>query len=83
MVTEKVLTPSYAVTLYFHLLKNRKSPLLMDLSKGFDNINYELLIAKLHAYEFSKDALKLIFSYISERWQEPRLTNQLVLGPHF
>ena len=45
----------------------------MDLSKAFDNINYELLIAKLHAYEFSKDALKLIFSYISERWKRIKI----------
>ena len=40
---------------------------LMDLSKAFDTINHELLIGKLHACGFSKDALKLIFSYISER----------------
>ena len=45
----------------------------MDLSKAFDTINHELLIAKLHAYGFSKDALKLIFSYISERWQRTKI----------
>ena len=39
----------------------------MDLSKAFDTINHELLIAKLNAYGFSKDALKLIFSYMSDR----------------
>ena len=43
--------------------------LLMDLSKAFDTINHELLIAKLHAYGFSKDALTLIASYLSDRWQ--------------
>ena len=41
----------------------------MDLSEAFDTINQELLVAKLHAYGFSKDAFNLIFSYISERWQ--------------
>ena len=40
---------------------------LMDLSKAFDTINQELLIANLQVYGFSKDALKLIFSSISER----------------
>ena len=40
---------------------------LMDLSKAFDTINHELLIAKLYACGFSKDALKLIFSYMSDR----------------
>ena len=40
----------------------------MDLSKAFDIINHELVIAKLYAYGYSKDALKLIFSYMLERW---------------
>ena len=44
----------------------------MDLSKAFDTINHELLIAKLYAYGFSKDALKLINSYMSNRWQRTK-----------
>ena len=35
---------------------------LMDLSKAFDTINHEPLIAKLCAYDFSKQALTLIAS---------------------
>ena len=38
---------------------------LMDLSKAFDCINHDLLIAKLHAYGFSIKALKMIKSYLS------------------
>jgi len=43
--------------------------LLMDLSKAFDCLDHELLIAKLHAYGFSIDALELIFEYLKDRWQ--------------
>ena len=43
--------------------------LLMDLSKAFDTINHELLIAKLHAYGFSTDALKVLLSYLQDRSQ--------------
>ena len=32
-----------------------------------------MLIAKLHAYGFDKNALKLIFSYISDRWQRTKI----------
>ena len=45
----------------------------MDLSKAFDTINHELLSAKLYAYGFSKGALKLINSYMSDRWQRTKI----------
>ena len=37
---------------------------LMDLCKAFDMINHDLLAAKLHAYDFSNDSLKLLYSYL-------------------
>ena len=46
---------------------------LMDLSKVFDTINHDLLIAKLHAYEFSKESLKSIKSYLSNCWQRTKV----------
>ena len=45
----------------------------MDLSKAFDTINHELLIAKLHAYGFEKSALKLLLNYLSKRWQRTKI----------
>ena len=41
----------------------------MDLSKAFDCLNRELLIAKLSAYGFSRSALTLIHNYLDERQQ--------------
>ena len=58
---------------------------LMDLSKAFDTINHDLLIAKLHAYGFSKESLKII-SYLSNRWQRTEVNlsfsswSELILG---
>ena len=45
---------------------------LLDFSKAFDTINHDLLISKLHVYDFSK-SLKLIKSYSSNRWQRTKL----------
>ena len=41
----------------------------MDLSKAFDCISHDLLIAKMNAYKFDKSALKLIYSYLKGRRQ--------------
>ena len=46
---------------------------MMDLSKAFDCIPHEILIAKLHAYGFSRDSLKLVYNYLKDRKQRVRI----------
>ena len=46
---------------------------LMDLSKAFDTINHNLLIAKLHAYGFGIESLEIIHDYLSDRWQRTKI----------
>ena len=47
--------------------------LLTDLSKTFDCLSHELLLAKLHAYGFSIAALRLIHSYLGNRKQRTKI----------
>ena len=46
---------------------------IVDLTKSFDTINNDLLLAKLHVYRFSQESLKLIKSYLTDRWQRIKL----------
>ena len=41
--------------------------LLMDLSKAYDCVNYELIIAKLATYGLNEGSLRLIQNYLSIR----------------
>ena len=56
-------------------LDNKKSSgvLLTDLSKAFDCLSHDLLIAKLHAYGFDYKALQLLNSYLTNRYQRVRI----------
>ena len=49
--------------------------LLTDLSKTFDCLDHELLIAKLNAYGFHLSALKLIHDYLSNRKQRTKINS--------
>ena len=47
--------------------------ILTDLSKAFDCLSHELLIAKLEAYGFDKSALKFIYDYLKKRMQRTKV----------
>ena len=42
--------------------------LLTDLSQAIDCLPHDLIIAKLHAYGFDKAALRLMHSYLTDRY---------------
>ena len=56
--------------------KGFEGAVLMDLSKAFDAINQDLLIAKLHAYDFSNDNLKLLYSCLNNRWHRTKINQK-------
>ena len=47
----------------------------MGLSKVFDTISHPVLLAKLHAYGFSKQALTVICNYLSNQKQRIKVNN--------
>ena len=67
-----------------HLLRNWKSCLdkggvigavLMDLSKAYDCLPHDLLIAKLEAYGFDLQSLTIILNYLSNRKQRVKINS--------
>ena len=52
------------------------SALFMDLSKAFDTINHDLLLAKLKTCGFSLNAVKLMLSYSKNRKQQVQINNK-------
>ena len=49
--------------------------LLTDLSKAFDCLSYNSLLAKLHAYGLGIPSLKLLHSYLIKRRQRVKINN--------
>ena len=50
--------------------------LMTDLSKAFDCLLHDLLIATLHAYGFEIDSLRLIYSHLVGRKQRLKIDNK-------
>ena len=48
---------------------------LTDLSKAFDCLPHDLIIAKLKAYGLDKPSLQLLQSYLSDRQQRTKIGN--------
>ena len=53
--------------------KKYAGAILTDLSKAFDCLNHDLLVAKLSAYGFDHISLKFIYSYLKERKQRTKV----------
>ena len=47
----------------------------MNLSKSFDTLNNDLLIAKLHAHGFDIKTLRLQHSYLTKRWKRTKVNS--------
>ena len=65
--TEQCLTIMIEVWKKAFDYKNSAGAVLIDLSKAFDCLNHDLLIAKLQAYGFEKNAINCIYDYLKER----------------
>ena len=53
--------------------KKYAGAILTDLSKAFDCLSHEILIAKLEAYGFDKSAMKFIYDYLKNRKQRTKV----------
>ena len=55
--------------------KNIFGAALTDLSKAFDCIQHDVLIAKMSAHGFSMDTLVFMYSYLKRRKQNVKINN--------
>ena len=55
---------------------NEYSALLTDFSETFDCLQDHLIVAKLHAYHFAIESLKLINSYLTDRKKRVKMNDQ-------
>ena len=56
---------------------HKVSIIYMNLSKAFDSLNHELLIAKLKCYGLDQHAVEFFRSHLSNRYQCRKINNTL------
>ena len=49
--------------------------LLTDLFKAFDCLSHDLLILKLHVYGFDMPSVRIMHSYLTDRYQRVKINN--------
>ena len=59
--------------------KGAAGAILTDLSKAFDCLNHNLLLAKLDAYGFHKEAIEFIRTYLKDRKQRTKVNKAFSL----
>ena len=64
------------IQVFFESILSKYDALFTYLSKAFDCLSHELLIAKLDAYGFDENALILVNSYLSNRKQRVKINNK-------
>ena len=55
---------------------DKVNALLIDLSAAFDLVSHPVLLRKLEDYRFSQSALKLMSSYLDDRWVYTEIENR-------
>ena len=77
--TEQCLTAMLEQWKKTHDDRGTAGAILTDLSKAFDCLNYNLLLAKMEAYGFEKSALEFIQSYLKGRKQRTKVNDSFSL----
>ena len=55
--------------------KTKEAAVLTDLSKAFDCLKHDLLIAKLHAFAFDYKSLRVMYSYLNNIFQFKKVSS--------